>query len=101
MNEDDVLIASLIKTSKKDELTGEKRQEQVELLSVGDVVSLEEDFECEGLLVRDQFCNELGELSQSVSEKIMLRVVDVAYVFAEVYEVDYSEKTKVKLKIYL
>ena len=101
LNEDNVIIASLIKTSKKDILTEEKRQVQVEYLSEGERVYLEEDFNCDGLLVKSDTGYELGELSQSISKEILERNKYLEYIFVKVAELDYIDKVKVKLKIYL
>ena len=93
---------NLIKTGKKDILTAEKRQEQVEYLSQDERVYLEEDFNCDGLLVKSDTGYELGELSQSVSEKILDRTHNVENLYVKVLETDLDDnlKTKVKLKIY-
>lgn len=102
LNEEDTLVATLIKTGKKDILTDEKRQEQVEYLSQDERVYLEEDFNCDGLLVKSDTGYELGELSQSVSEKILDRTHNVENLYVKVLETDLDDnlKTKVKLKTY-
>ena len=85
-----------------DYYTDEKRQEQVELLSENDIVTLKEDIENECLIVESDIGNELGELSASVSKKILDRSNYICNVYAYVSKLEYdigSEKTKVTLKI--
>ncbi len=97
------IVTSLIKTGKKDSLTDEKRQAQVEFLSEEERVILQEDYECDGLLVISESGYELGELSQAVSERIMDNVESLDDVYAIVSETSIDDKlrTKVKIKIFL
>lgn len=101
---DDIIEATLTKTNKIDFLTDEKRQEQVDLLSEKDVLLLEENSESDSLVVKSDAGYELGEISTSISKKIMENVDNINNVFAYVSELDYdiyTEKTKVKIKIIL
>lgn len=102
INFNNVIEAKLLKTNKIDYYTDEKRQEQVELLSENDIVTLKEDIENECLIVESDIGNELGELSASVSKKILDRSNYICNVYAYVSKLEYdigSEKTKVTLKI--
>ena len=94
-------VTSIIKTSKKDELTDEKRYERLELMNEGDVVELEESYDIDGLLVKDDCGYELGEISQSAAEKVedFGGVDNVAVRICEVNNEDY-EKLKFKIRIY-
>jgi len=98
----DTITASITKTNKIDILTDEKRQEQVDYLSEKDRVCLEEDYNCDGLLVKTETGEELGELSVSVSEKILDKTDDVENLYARVTEIeeDYNGKIKAKITIY-
>lgn len=102
INPDNVIEAKLLKTNKIDYYTNEKRQEQVELLSVKDIVTLKEDFENECLIVESDTGNELGELSASVSKKILEETDYICNVSGYVSKLEFdinSEKTKATLKI--
>lgn len=102
INFNNVIEAKLLKTNKIDYYTDEKGQEQVELLSENDIVTLKEDIENECLIVESDIGNELGELSASVSKKILDRSNYICNVYAYVSKLEYdigSEKTKVTLKI--
>lgn len=104
INSTDIIETTLTKTNKIDSFTDEKRQEQVELLTEKDIVSLEEDYESDCLIVKSDTGYELGELSAAVSKKVMEKVDDIYDVPAYVSELDYdinTEKTKVKIKIVL
>ncbi len=103
LDEQKSITASLIKTGKKDELTEEKRQEQVEFLLEDERVVLEDEYINDCILVRSEAGYELGELSQSVTEKIKDYTDDIDNIYAKVHELTYDDngKLKVKLKIYL
>lgn len=104
INPNNVIEAKLLKTNKIDYYTDEKRQEQVELLSEKDIVTLKEDFENECLIVESDIGNELGELSASVSKKILEKTDYICNVSGYVSKLEFdinSEKTKATLKIIL
>ena len=62
--------ATLTKTSKKD-MFGNLRQDNLACVSEGDLFEIEYDYETETYLVTDDCGNELGELSKSVSNKLL------------------------------
>ena len=92
---------SIIKTSKRDELTDEKRYERLELMSEGDVVELEESYDVDGLLVIDEGGYELGEISESAAEKVenFGGVDNIVARISEINDEDY-DKLKFKIRIY-
>ena len=93
---------AIIKTSKKD-IYDNKRQDNVDCLNEGDVVYFSEDYESEGLLVTDEYGNELGEISESASEKIKRDTNDISRIIGVVENIAYNDsgKAKVKIRIYL
>lgn len=93
--------ATLIKTTKKDEF-GISRYDSIELLSEGDEVTLDSQFDSDLYLVTDDGGNELGELSKSVSERLQEKENDYTFE-AYVQEINESSsgKLNVKIRIYL
>ncbi len=93
---------SIIKTSKKDVFEN-KRQDNVDCLSEGDIVYFSEDFDSAGLLVTDQYGNELGEISESAREKISGDTIYFEKIIGIVEEISYTDsgKSKAKIRIYL
>lgn len=102
VNPENSIVASLTKTSKKDEMSGEKRSENLIGLTEGDIVYLEEESDVEGALVTDKYANQLGELSTAVVEKIEENSnAKLKDLLAVVDSIDYSGTTyKVKIRIY-
>jgi len=94
-------VTSIIKTSKKDEATEEKRYDRLELMSEGDSVELEESYDTDCIIVTDGGGYELGEISESAAKKVE-QFGGVRYVVAKICEIndeDY-EKLKFKIRIY-
>lgn len=69
--------ASLIKTSKKTDEFDVSRQDTLSTMEENDYVSIEEQFDSNCYLVLNEYSEELGELSESVSDK--LREYDYSY----------------------
>lgn len=93
---------SIIKTSKKD-MFDNRRQDNVDCLNEGDLVYFSEDYESDGLLVTDEYGNELGEISESATEKINDDTKYIDKIIGIVEEISYNDsgKTKAKVRIYL
>lgn len=101
-NKNEIIIGSIGKTSKIDPLTDEKRQEQVECLSENDKVTLEKIFDEDELLVSSDSGYELGELSKSVSDKILKNIDDLSNAEAYISSVELIDgKIKAKIKIFI
>ena len=100
-NENSV-VTSLIKTSKKDSISGEKRWETLESMSEGDIVCLnDDDFEIDGLVVTDEYGNEVGEVSKAIKNKISQysnKNFDEVYAYIESIDYDY-DKCNAKIRI--
>lgn len=102
-NENNSLVAQLIKTSKKDILSDRKRLEMLEYVSKGEEVTLSEDSDVEGLLVQDDCGNELGELSESIANKILENTnkdLEDIKAYIEAIECDDNGKNRVKIRIF-
>ena len=93
---------SIIKTSKKD-MFDNKRQDNVEYLNENDLVYFSVDYESDGLVVSDEYGNELGEISESAKEKINNDTADLNTIIGVVEETYYSDSgnKKAKIRIYL
>lgn len=95
----DSISASLTKTSKKDFL-GNSRQDNLSSVSDGDTVCLEYNYDSETYVISDDFGNEIGELSKSVSEKLYNDESDYTYTGICIEnELDDNLKYKCKIKI--
>lgn len=102
VNQNNVVISSLLKTHVVDTSTEEPRQEKVEFLEENDNVYFEENLESNNILVKSECGDELGELSELVSQKILNKKEDLEKVYGKVFETDYKDDKKiVKIKIYL
>lgn len=69
LKEMDYFETTLIKTNKKDEYDM-SRQDNLSLVSEGDVVSLETQYDSDLYVVMDECGNELGEINENNSQKI-------------------------------
>lgn len=93
----DSLNASLTKTSKKDEF--ENRQDNLDTISEGDILSAEYD-DCEEIYtVTDDCGNELGEFSKSISAKVHEKEESGFEIVPVVNEITESDSGKYGAKI--
>lgn len=96
-------VCPLINTSKKD-YSGEKRQDNVEFLTEGDILNLEQDSDTLGLLVLNKYYSELGEISVRDTRIINEDTDDISKIIVIVDNISYTDtqvKAKVKLRVYL
>lgn len=93
----DSLSASLTKTSKKDEF--EDRQDNLDTISEGDVLSVEYDDYEEIYTVADDCGSELGELSKSISAKVHAKEESGFEIMPVVDEITESDSGKYGAKI--
>lgn len=99
MNSFNCVSATLTKTSKKDYL-GASRQDNLSSTSEGDMLYLDYDYDSETYIVTDDFGNELGELSKSVSSKLYDEESNYKYIgICTENEIDDNLKYKCKIKI--
>lgn len=99
INSFDCVSATLTKTSKKDFL-GTSRQDNLSSTSEGDILYLNYDCDSETYIVTDDFGNELGELSKSISNKLYDEESNYKYIgICTENEIDDNLKYKCKIKI--
>lgn len=75
----------------------------LEYVSKGEEVTLSEDSDVEGLLVQDDCGNELGELSESIANKILENTnkdLEDIKAYIEAIECDDNGKNRVKIRIF-
>ena len=97
--------ATLTKTSKKVEDYETSRQDSLSYLSEDDFVSLEESYETDNLVVINDMGDELGELTESVSEKLSEYINnDEYFIICKVLEITESDSgkygAKISIKVY-
>lgn len=97
----ETICTNLVKTSKKDEF-GDSRRDNIEILSVGDVLDADYDWETETYVVTGHGGIEMGELSKSVSAQLQEEDED-SYPYIVVEDIGLNDDLKyvVKLKIYI
>ncbi len=88
----------LTKTSKKD-WCDVRRQENLECLSEGDMLTLEYDYDSETYVVTDDYGNEVGELTKSKSTKLLEHEEDGEDFTAYVKRLDYNNSDKMICEI--
>lgn len=90
----DTLTTSLTKITKKTDVLGSSRHENVSWRSVGDLVELTKNDD-DGYTVCDELGNELGELPVSIIEKLE----DFKIMYAKIANIEETESGNYKVKI--
>lgn len=90
----------LIKTSKKDSISLSSRQDFLCFLEKGPFINIEEQYDATCLLVSNSLGNEIGELNESISNKVKEYINNPQYiVLTEVIDVTESDLGKYGAKI--
>ncbi len=93
----DYLDAKLIKTTKKDEF-GNSRQDNLALISKGEEVTLEFDYDSETYIVTDGL-NEIGEISKAISKKLQKYEDNFKKFRSVLINLDYNESSSLEGKV--
>lgn len=91
------ISTTLVKTTKKDDF-GISRQDNLSYVSVDDVLNLSYSFDSETFVVSDDYGNDVGELSKSVSGKLYSSGDDYIAICEEI-TCDENEKIKCKVAL--
>ena len=94
------VVANLTKTSKKDDGIMASRQDSLCFLQTGDFVNIEEHYDTNCLLVSNSDGNELGEINESISNKVKEYINNPQFiVLTEVIDVTESDSGKYGAKV--
>lgn len=103
INEDEaikIINTTLIKTTKKDEINGLTRQDNLNCMDENDILQLDTQFDSDCLIVLNESYEELGELSEKVSNEMNNFINNDEYmILAKITEMTENDSGKMGAKI--